>query len=151
MERFVPGLFDRLLGDRQPRARTAPEQLREAVARDLEDLFNTRVALPAAALDAFPECAKSVFNYGVADFAGLCLGSSEDQATVCASLRLAVERFEPRLHNVQVQAVAQSGAVNRIDFSITGVLCGQAASFDAMLQPSSLRYSIQRNARGDHA
>jgi type VI secretion system protein ImpF len=151
MQRFVPGLFDRLLGDRRPRGRTPVEQLRDAVARDLEDLFNTRVALSQHCLLRYPACAKSVFNYGVADFAGLSLSSSEDREQVCASLRTAVERFEPRIRKVQVQAVVRPGTVNRIDFSISGVIAGQPACFDAMLQPSSLRYSIQRSARGDLA
>ena len=51
---FVPGLFDRLMGEGgagTAMARLSLEQLKDAVARDLEELLNTRVALPAGALD----------------------------------------------------------------------------------------------------
>ncbi|HEY1150009.1 MAG TPA: type VI secretion system baseplate subunit TssE [Pseudoduganella sp.] len=136
-------LFDRLLGE--------TPALKDAIARDLEDLLNTRCALPAHLQRAYPECAASVLNYGLADFAALCVGSSEDRARVCASLRATVERHEPRLRNVQVRLELRQGAVNRVDFAISAVLHAPGArepvSFSALLQPSSLHYSIKRGAR----
>jgi type VI secretion system protein ImpF len=136
-------LFDRLLGDSL--------QLQDGIARDLEDLLNTRCALPEHLQRAYPECARSVVNYGLADFAALCLGSSEDRARICACLRAAVERHEPRLRNVQVRLETRPGAVNRVDFAISAVLAmpdaREAVSFNALLQPSSLHYSIKRGAR----
>jgi type VI secretion system protein ImpF len=45
----------------------------------------------------------------------------------------------------------RAGAVNRLDFSITGVLVGSASeepvNFDAILQPSTLSYSISKAGR----
>ncbi|MGO4376670.1 type VI secretion system baseplate subunit TssE [Pseudoduganella sp. RAF19] len=138
-------LFDRLLGDRDV------THLKDAVGRDLEDLLNTRSVLPAHLQCAYPECAASVLNYGLADFAAMCLGSSEDRARICASLRMAVERHEPRLRNVRVRLETRPGTVNRVDFSISAVLQAPGArepvSFNALLQPSSLHYSIKRGAR----
>ena len=62
MTGYTTGLFDRLLGDRGPGPRLSLEQLRDAVARDLEDLLNTRMALPEEMLDAWPQCAASLLK-----------------------------------------------------------------------------------------
>jgi type VI secretion system protein ImpF len=155
MNGFTPGLLDRLLGE--PGGARAGhglslEQLKDAVARDLEDLLNTRCALPEELLHAYPECALSIVNYGLVDFAGMCLSSSEDRARVCASLKAAIERHEPRLRNVQARLEREAGSINRVSFAISATLAGlpftEAVAFDAVLQPSSLHYSINRSARG---
>lgn len=150
MNGFTPGLLDRLLGTHT--GGMTLEQYKDSVARDLEDLLNTRCALPADLLRGYPECARSIVNYGLADFAGLCLSSAEDRARVCAALKATIERHEPRLRNVQARLEREQGTINRISFAITGTLAGvplrEAVSFDAVLQPSSLHYSINRNARG---
>ncbi|OEZ86511.1 protein 25-like lysozyme [Janthinobacterium sp. HH104] len=153
MDSYVPGLFDRLMGDGGAAAggvavRLSLEQLKDAVARDLEELLNTRVALPPGALDAYPECAASIVNYGLIDFAGMCLSSSDDRARICAALKAAIERHEPRLRNVRARLEREAGAINRVGFVISGTLAvkasGETVNFDAVLQPSSLRYSINR-------
>jgi type VI secretion system protein ImpF len=155
MDGFSPGLFDRLLGkygdDRAGRGLSL-EQLKDSVARDLEDLLNTRCAISEELLRAYPECARSIVNYGLIDFAGMCLSSSEDRARICACLKTAIERHEPRLRNVQARLEREAGSINRISFAIRGTLIGpfikETISFDAVLQPSSLHYSINRSARG---
>ncbi|QGZ38912.1 type VI secretion system protein ImpF [Pseudoduganella flava] len=152
MNGHTPSLFDRLLGDRGYGPRMTLEQLKDAVARDLEDLLNTRMALPEEMLAAWPECAASILSYGLIDIAGMCLSSSGDRERICASLRAAIERHEPRLRNVQAHVELAAGTVNRINFVITGVLHApgvtEPINFDAVLQPSTLHYSIRRNARG---
>lgn len=158
MNGFVPGLLDRLLGGHAAAARFAGvagltlEQYKDSVAHDLEDLLNTRCALSEEALQAYPECASSILNYGVMDFAGMCLGSSDDRARICGALKAAIERHEPRLRNVQARIEREQGTINRLTFAITGTLTCMAmresVSFDAVLQPSSLHYSIHRSARG---
>lgn len=155
MNGYTPGLFDRLLGDRGQGSngpRLSLEQLKDAVARDLEDLLNTRMALPDDMLEAWPECAASILTYGLIDIAGLCLSSVDDRARICDSLRATIERHEPRLRGVVARVEHHAGAVNRINFVIAGVLHAPGVSepinFDAVLQPSTLHYSIRRNARG---
>src|ERR1700741_1514723 len=153
MTGFTPGLFDRLLGESGGvPARLNLEQLKDAVARDLEDLLNTRAALPEELLQAYPECNRSILNYGLMDFAGMCLSSSEDRARICASLKAAIERHEPRLRNVQARLEREAGSINRVSFVINATLALPAlnhiVSFDAVLQPSTLHYSINRTARG---
>lgn len=142
------GLLDRLLHGGGPLQ--TPAQLKDSVARSLEDMLNTRAALPAGLLRGHPQCAASVANYGLADFAGCCLGSAADRAWIGTCIRTAVERHEPRLRRVEVQVEPEPGAVNRIRITITGVLAGTlpyqrgTVAFDAVLQPSTLRYSINR-------
>ena len=150
MNGFTPGLFDRLL-DQHGGASLSLEQWKDAVARDLEDLLNTRCAQAEELLSAYPECSRSIINYGLVDFAGMCLSSSEDRARVCACLKAAIERHEPRLRNVRARLERETGSINRVSFAISATLAGlpmrEAVSFDAVLQPSSLHYSINRSGR----
>jgi type VI secretion system protein ImpF len=152
MNGLTPGLLDRLLGEQMSDRGMTLEQFKDSVARDLEDLLNTRCALPEELMRAYPECARSIANYGMLDFAGMCLSSSEDRARVCAALKTTIERHEPRLRNVQARLEREPGSINRVSFAIFGTLAGlaytEAVSFDAVLQPSSLHYSINRSARG---
>lgn len=150
MDGCRPGLFDRLLGNHPGGRFLTQEQLKHSVAHDLEVLLNTRTALSQELLQGYPECARSVLNFGLSDFAGLSHSSSEDRSRICASVRQAIERHEPRLRNVQVTLAQPAGVVNRIDIVIAGVLQGagqqEAVSFNVALQPSSLHYSIKRGA-----
>lgn len=155
MKGFAPGLLDRLMGDRnQPAAgaaRLTVEQLKDSVARDLEALLNTRLAMPDEAFDGFPEARHSILNYGLADFAGMCLTSAEDRAAVCASLKAAIETHEPRLSEVSATLEPDEGSVNRLHFVIHARLLlhpsSEPVNFNAVLQPSSLRYTISKAAR----
>ena len=157
MHPFTPGLFDRLLGvplrggQGQP-GRMALEDLKDAVARDLEALLNTRAVLPEDLLKAWPECARSIVSYGMQDFAELSLSSPSDRAYICMCIEKTIATHEPRLRNVKAQLEMRAGAVNRLDFSITGVLVAsasqEAVNFDAVLQPSTLSYSISKAGRG---
>jgi type VI secretion system protein ImpF len=153
MNGFVPGLLDRLMGDHGHGgpARLTLEQLKDSIARDLEALLNTRLALPAEAFAAWPEARRSILNYGLADFAGMCLTSATDREKVCASLKAAIETHEPRLAGVSAALELEDGSVNRLHFVIHARLrlhpAGESVNFNAVLQPSSLRYSISRTAR----
>jgi type VI secretion system protein ImpF len=156
MSRYLPGLFDRLLGP-PPRAgngaaaRSLVEELKDAVARDLEALLNTRAVLPEDFLKAYPECSRSIVSYGMKDFAELSLSSPSDRALICACIEKTIACHEPRLRDVKASLEMRAGAVNRLDFSITGVLVAsasqEAVNFDAVLQPSTLSYSISKAGR----
>jgi type VI secretion system protein ImpF len=159
MKAFVPGLLDRLMGERGPgsspgsgsgAARASIEQLKESVARDLEALLNTRLGFAPDRFDGCPEARASILTYGLADFAAYCLSSSEDRAAICASLKDAIERHEPRLKNVNATLERDGGSVNRLSFVINATLQaadGEPVNFSAVLQPSSLHYAVARTAR----
>jgi type VI secretion system protein ImpF len=158
MQGFTPGLFDRLLGvpirgasGDAALSRMSLEELKDMVARDLEALLNTRSALPDDLLKAYPECSRSVVSYGLNDFAARSLSSPADRAYICACLEKTIERHEPRLRNAKASLEVRDAMVNRLNFSITAMLVAstsqEAVNFDAVLQPSSLHYSISKAGR----
>jgi type VI secretion system protein ImpF len=158
MKGFAPGLLDRLLGEREQApassatvARQSLEQLKDSVARDLEALLNTRSGVAPALLEDYPECRKSIISYGLIDFAGFCLSSTDDRAAICASLTAAIEQHEPRLREVSASLEMEQGSVNRLNFVINATLrvgaLAEPVNFNAVLQPSSLHYSISKAAR----
>jgi type VI secretion system protein ImpF len=156
MKSSTPGLFDRLLdmpvrsGSGAAGARAALEDLKDAVARDLEALLNTRTALDEDALKQYPECGRSILTYGLGDFAGLSLSSPDDRAHICRCLESAIAQHEPRLRKVQAVLEPDGVEVNRLNFSIKALLVvstsQEMVNFDAVLTPSSLRYSINKSA-----
>jgi type VI secretion system protein ImpF len=157
MKGFAPNLLDRLLGDHAQSvssgtvSRLSMEQLKDSVARDLEALLNTRIGVAPEMLDAYPECRKSIISYGLIDFAGFCLSSTDDRAAICASLKAAIEQHEPRLRAVSASLEMEQGSVNRLNFVINATLqvdaLAEPVNFNAVLQPSSLHYSISKAAR----
>lgn len=155
MNGFTPGVLDRLMDERREAgaaaSRLTTEQIKDLVARDLEALLNTRVALAPGVFDEFPQARASILNYGLADFAAFCLTSAEDRAAICASIKTAIETHEPRLKDVSASLVPVPGSVNRLDFVINARLAlpdaGDAVNFSAVLQPSSLHYAVRRTAR----
>lgn len=159
MKGCTPDLFDRLLGqpvrNGVPATRLTVDEYKDAVARDLEALLNTRSVIRDGQLAGLPECAASMVSYGLCDFADRSLSSPTDRAAVCACIEAAIARHEPRLRDVkallELRGNAATPSVNRLDFSITGVLVGSVSdepvNFDAVLQPSTLQYSIRKSGR----
>jgi type VI secretion system protein ImpF len=158
MQNFTPGLFDRLDADddtsheRFRAAAKKSDEWKESITRDLEALLNTRSALLPDTLAGYPEVSGSIVNYGLIDFAGMCMTSDADQKRICTAVRQAIERHEPRLHKVTATLQPRKGAINRVDFVITAQLKNAPVAdpmhFNAVFQPSLQRYSIQsvRNA-----
>jgi type VI secretion system protein ImpF len=153
MEGIGPGLLDRLTDEsgQSTAARQTVEQLKDLVARDIEALLNTRLAMRDRVLSQYPHARASVLNFGLADFAAMCLTSSEDRAAICASIKAAIEAHEPRLTEVSASLEPEGGGVNKVHFVIHARLRvgpeAEAVNFNAVLQPSSLRYSITRHLR----
>ncbi|MFP5392164.1 MAG: type VI secretion system baseplate subunit TssE [Gammaproteobacteria bacterium] len=149
-----PGFFERLFDTQQAGATLAlqsVDELKDAVARDLESLLNTRTIVEDADLKGFDACAASLLTYGLTDFAGRSLSSPTDRAHICACLEQAILRHEPRLKNVKAALEVREDAINSIQFSISAMLVAgselETVSFDANLQPSSLHYTISRARR----
>jgi len=155
--RIRRGLFDRLLAS-DPDApegliqTCSVEQLRDAVARDLERLLNARSALLATRADlsmAGPHAQASVLCFGVPDFAGRVLASSEDQRFIATSLARAIEAHEPRLKQVSVDFQPGDSAGRSLQFTIRATLvvrpARESVSFDAVLMPSMSRYQVTQS------
>ncbi|QOY94563.1 type VI secretion system baseplate subunit TssE [Massilia sp. UMI-21] len=158
MKGYTPGLFDRLLGvpnrgpgsasPRHAAQRLTIEELKDTVARDLEALLNTRSTVQEEALEAYPECSRSMVTYGLGDFADRCLSSPTDRAAICTSIETTIACHEPRLRKVRASLDLQGDSVNRLNFSITAVLVAsmseEPVNFDAVLTPSTLQYCISK-------
>jgi type VI secretion system protein ImpF len=154
---FTPSLLDRLFDD----ASSSPvdslhrglglEQMKDCVARDLEDLLNSRVGMKAEVVEGFRLAKWSILTYGIRDFAGMSLGNTNDQAEICRSIGDAIERHEPRLRDVDVSLKKNDAQLQSLLFSVTALLvldpAVEAVSFDAFLQPTTQRYSVSLSRR----
>lgn len=158
---FSPSLLDKLctknrhsMTDSQI-SRYTLDEVKDAVARDLEALLNTRKVISDQDLQPYPESMKSIASYGLNDFAGLSLSSLDDCTFICRSIESTILKHEPRLKNVRAKLEPEQGAVNRLNFAISALLVlyplQEPVSFDAVLQPSSLQYSISKSRRAVHA
>jgi type VI secretion system protein ImpF len=157
MRGFTPGLFDRLLGvplrgvGSAAGSRLSLDDLKDAVARDLEALLNTRLVVSDDVLKQYPECSRSIVTYGLKDFADRSLSSTTDRAHICRSLEAAIAGHEPRLRNVKASLEVSEDGVNRLTFSISALLVASAShepvQFDAVLHPSTQQYSISKAGR----
>ncbi len=102
-EHLLPSLLDRLTDD-EPEKKTEVKEkrglskakLRQSVLRDLNWLFNNSNLTTVQNLDAYPEVAKSVLNYGMPHFSGHTV-SGIDAAESERLLRQAICDFEPRI------------------------------------------------------
>ena len=157
MKGFEPSLLDRLFDD-TPRnttievlKRMSSEEFKDSVARDVEGLLNSRFVVADDILKRFPQCQRSLATYGIHDFSGRSLASSTDRSFICQSLELAITRHEPRLINVRVSLDQKQRATGALRFSISALLVvhpsREPINFDALLQPTTLQYSVSRNRR----
>jgi type VI secretion system protein ImpF len=155
MKRFEPSFLDKLF-DEEPHLPAAAalrnlslEELKSTVARDVESLLNTRIAFTQTHLAALPECQLSVLTYGLNDFAGMSLASHTDRVFICQSIQQAIARHEPRLQEVSVKLELNEQSTGALNFAIHAVLVVHPAeepvSFDALLLPSTLQYSVTRS------
>jgi type VI secretion system protein ImpF len=115
-------------------------------------MLNTRAVFSEELLQGYPECGRSIISYGLNDFAGLSLSSGVDRAFICRALENAISRHEPRLRNVRASLELDAqNSINKLNFAITALLVvsesKEPVSFDAILQPSTLQYSISNSRR----
>ena len=123
----VPSILDRLI-DEKPSHRTeepqspheADRELRSSLQRDLQNLFNTR-SLCVVWDESFGQLRSSLANYGIPDITGISLTSRNIQELLVRTIGRAIERFEPRLKNVNVQVEpTQDGRTAHV--AISGML-----------------------------
>ncbi|MEA3546654.1 MAG: type VI secretion system baseplate subunit TssE [Thermodesulfobacteriota bacterium] len=139
-------ILDRLI-DQEPdvSAEPAPEfsvgQIKDTVARDLENLLNTRrTIIPVSS--SYREVSDSLVLYGLPDFTS----SNPANVSVRSKLRLEIEktitRFEPRLKNVAVHIDSPAGTGRDLRFRINAVLV-----VDPIVEPVvfDTRYDLHRS------
>lgn len=122
-------LFDRLAAeppDSDGATLETIEALQGSIGRELHRLLNTRSSL---ALGDYAGGAATVLEYGVPDFSALSAQDALGLGRFQTALRLAVERYEPRLADVTVSV---HPAQRRSDFA--RVVIGAQARVGVELQ-----------------
>ena len=157
MQRFVPSLLDRLIdaaplsGSEPTRPSLSLEQLKDAVARDLESLLNARHGSSRDAFDRFANARRSIAAFGLDDFAAMSMTSIDDRAAICRSIERAINNFEPRLRGVRVELDKRDTATQKLRFAIRAVLIAhplqEPVNFDAVLQTTTQSYAVQTGRR----
>jgi type VI secretion system protein ImpF len=142
----VPCLFDRLT-DLEPRVRRDQpltsweqmEQLKQAVARDLTNLLNTRRS-EADIPEEFKKTNESVAAYGIEDFTSSPVNGEQMRRAIDKSIRI----FEPRLSHVSVQM--RTTGDFELEFRIVAMLRVDVRSepvvFDTILPKHSRRFRV---------
>lgn len=143
-ERLQPSLLDRLTDDAPAEQKESQDKrvlplrrLRAAVLRDLSWLLNSVNLESTEELDAYPEVARSVLNYGLPELAGQSV-SGMDQADVERLMRQAILAFEPRIlrDSLKVRAVTRRDATSHhsVGFEIEGELWAQPVPVHMLLR-----------------
>lgn len=134
-ERLQPVLLDRLT-DNDPRNSKesrddrvlSVERLKDSVLRDLEWLLNTENLASGVDLDAYPQIASSVLNFGRPALSGKA-GSSIDLNQLQQQIRQAIIDFEPRIvaKTLSIRVVRNDELLsnNSLSFEIQGQLWAQ--------------------------
>ena len=134
-ERLQPSLLDRLT-DREPgtnresrdRRILSVDKIRDCVIRDLGWLLNTGNLGSTEDLEAYPEVARSVLNYGAPDLAGVP-ASGTDVRALEKALKQAIIDFEPRIMKdtlrVSIDRQSQQHNPSAIVFRIEGQMWAQ--------------------------
>jgi type VI secretion system protein ImpF len=147
-------VLDRLI-DTNPDASSDPpanrsqsvRQLKASLRRDLEWLLNSR-RNPEEVPETYEELFRSLYNYGFPDVTSMGLNSPRDKQRLLRLIEQAIEIFEPRLTQVHVGAIDNTGSGPRIlRFQIEGMLKMDPAPeqilFDTVLQLNSGEYQIK--------
>lgn len=146
---FQPTLFERLLAeptDSRNISHWNIQELKDSVARDLEELLNTR-SIHFDSLDDFPCAKKAVINFGILDFVGLSTANPMHRDQICQAIQETIGNQETRLTHIQVFMHIDSDHVGSLLLTIRGVLnlkpMQEPVIFDAVLNPSTQQYSIR--------
>jgi type VI secretion system protein ImpF len=129
LQPLVPSLLDRLMDD-EPEARQESasgrsqtfRELKEGLRRDLEALLNTRHGRRDL-WEANSELAVSTLTYGLPDFTGWTETNSEMCRALAILVKQMLQRFEPRLTQLDVQIQGPSDeSRHQLRITIQGVL-----------------------------
>ena len=134
-ERLQPSLLDRLTDEDPSKTKETREarvlslrELRAAVLRDLQWLFNTVHLEAVEDLDDVPNVKNSVLNYGLPDIGGFS-NISADSLTIERQLAQAIRTFEPRIlpNTLRVEVLSKDRRrdPNTLAFEIHGELWAQ--------------------------
>jgi type VI secretion system protein ImpF len=147
-------ILDRLI-DLEPEVSREPVQqrfltigqARASVARDLENILNTKrtVLTPP---NSCREVSSSVFFYGLPDFTAQNPKSAIVRQQLRQHIERAISRFEPRLKNVRVNFEASIQNERTLGFRINGMLVvdpvREPVTFDSYFDVIKGEYAISK-------
>ena len=150
-----PSILDRLVDD-DPQATHEPpnahfqdvRELKSSVARDLEDLLNSRQDQVSRVPAEFTEVRRSLLAYGLPDFASFNLANPADRSRVQHALQSAIAAFEPRLQRVRVLMENPTPNERTLCFKVEALLQVEPAPepvvFDTVLQLGTQEYVVKK-------
>ena len=116
----------------------------EDVRQNVESILNTRLMIPGDYLlrptnkESLKLLNDSLVNFGVVDFQSMNMGDSSMEKRFSESVRIAIQRFEPRLAKIKVEMIAS--AKNRlVSVQVSGHLVVQPfedIQFESGLDPN---------------
>lgn len=152
----MPSILDRLLDDNPQEQVESPgamyfdlRRFKQAVARDLEALLNSRCIDLNDEIEQYPYARNSVVNFGIIDLSSLSLLNPDDRSLLRDKIRVTIERHEPRLDKVRVALDEPKELERVLRFRVDAVLKVHPNKppviFDAMLQLSSNSYHVSEH------
>ena len=155
-EPLLLSLLDRLMDEQEAegnrRRGMRLSDLKKAMARDLEQFLNTRRRCRSLPAD-LTELSPSVLDYGIPDFTGANLASSERRNAFRQSIEAAVRRYEPRFKAVQVVMLENNNPLDRsIRFRIEALMHAEPAPepliLDSRVDPVTRAYHVRETTGG---
>ena len=116
---------DRSRGRYEPSATEDLEALMDSVRRHLGRLLNSRHGLS----EAMPD-------YGLPALTDLTIGSRDYVHSIQDAIRVAIQKYEPRLQNVRVSRVVHDDAPQTLSFRIDARLVGQKRKYEVFYETS---------------
>ena len=151
---LLPSILDRLL-DEQSTDRYVGQtldDLKAAVARDLEAFLNTRRRCITPPKD-LKELNRSVVDYGLDDFTATSMATASRREQFRGSVEAAILRYEPRFLAVEVTILANDTAEDRtLRFRIEGLLHAEPVPeplvLDSRIDPVTNRCEVKESMDG---
>lgn len=152
--RLVPSVWDRL-NDHDPGVTQEPasnrfqslHQLKDALARDLELLLNTRREALRPLPAGYPQAGRSLLVYGLPDFSAFDLHNRDDRSRIQQALERTIGLFEQRLRRVRVTLKAPRRFERRLHFRVDALLrvepMPEPVTFDAELELGTQEYLVR--------
>lgn len=146
-------VLDRLIDDEPHREHDDPRtetqllrRIQDSIRRDVEDLLNTKYRC----LNWPPEfdtLSDSLVNYGLPDFTAAGLNAVNEPDVLLASIRTALQTFEPRLTKVRVDRIRNADYSDRtFRFRIFATLVieslEQEVRFDSVMESASGQFEV---------
>ena len=152
---FSPSFFERLFDDGKQSAaseltslkKISLQELKQSIAKDIENLLNTRICPVSENLSLYPNVEKSSLNFGIQDFIGLSTTDNKIENVILSRIKKAIERHDTRLKNVVISIDEINRSQSSLSFAISATLIinpvQKLVNFDAIFFTTTQQYKIK--------